>query len=406
MGKPAGTCLNLILVDGGTEFKADLQAFLGQHDYGLVLESCYPSLETWSSARPQRAHALLFSDDLPGLAPSTVEAAFGQGAERVVILVTDPSARRLRDLRQAGAALSFKYSTGISLVETITAIAPRLSGQPASPLVAPGAVLGVPAGRAAGGRVIVTYSPVGGSGKTLIATHLAAGYAREQRRTVLVDLSQFGSTTPLLRVNSQGKGVSNLASILGADRDMAASPRFGEYLQQSLVRVAVPGGTLDLLPPPIPSRADQVTAEHVEAIIRTLRASQYDRIVIDTASEMTDRTAAAVTAATLTLMPMPPDFQAAYRCLLLRDMLGSLGVPRTGVAVVVNRWRTDTAFSIEEFRELLRLPVIGILPDAGGAAQRAANRGKLLTGRWGLAGALARLQGAVEQGRAMAGGRG
>lgn len=399
LGLPRGFALQLVLVDGNALYKNELQRLLRDHAYGLKLGSHYADLASWQDSAPTRVDALLLSDDLPNLHPSVVTQAFARGVQRVIILVTDPSSPILPGLRQAGASLVFKFSPGLSLAENILAVPPRVAGH-TTPLLEQQAMLGTPADPMSTSRTVVVYSPSGGSGKTLLATHLAASYAQQKRRTALVDLAQFGGINPLLRASGSGKGFSIVASILAQEPDLANSPRFGEYLQQALLPVALGGGSVDLLPAPVPSKADQVRAEHVEAVLRTLRALQYDRIVVDTGSELGERTAVALTSATLIVVPVQPDFSAVYHCLQLRDILQTLDIPRNRVGMVLNRWRTDVAFSLEEFQELTRLPVLGMLPDAPRQAQGMTNRGKLITGRLGLAGALTRLLADIERSHA------
>lgn len=397
VGRPRDLTLPVVLVDGSAAYRGDLARLLRQAAAGLTLAAYYPDLTAYLASPPAAAAALLLSDDLAGLQPELVAVGFARGAQRVVVLVTDPAAARLAALRQAGAALVFKYSPAPVLLEAVTAVPPRVAGRLQS-VPGPSAP---PVPLPAGPRVITVYSPAGGSGKTLLATHLAAGLARQGRRTVLADLAQFGAVAPAFRQGGQGKGLSNLASILDQDPRLAQSPRFGEYVRQAVLTVRTGGAALDLLPAPHPARADQIRAEQIEAVLRNLQALHYERIVVDTGSDLSPRTAAALTASTLVLAPVPPDFTAAFHCLQLREMLQALAVPRHRVAVVVNRWRTDVAFSLDEFRELVRLPILAVLPDAPRLAQRLGNQGRLVSGRWGLGGALARLLAAVESGAAM-----
>jgi pilus assembly protein CpaE len=55
------------------------------------------------------------------------------------------------------------------------------------------------------GRVVAVYGPRGGAGATFLATHIAAGFARRDRRCVLVDLDMgFADIGPALGVPTEG----------------------------------------------------------------------------------------------------------------------------------------------------------------------------------------------------------
>src|SRR5919197_1569668 len=79
-----------------------------------------------------------------------------------------------------------------------------LSQQPGLEIVGasehPGAATG-----AREGRIITVFSPKGGTGKTVIATNLAAALAKENsRRTLLLDLDlQFGDAAIMLGIEPE-----------------------------------------------------------------------------------------------------------------------------------------------------------------------------------------------------------
>jgi pilus assembly protein CpaE len=122
------------------------------------------------------------------------------------------------------------------------------------------------------GRIVTIFSPKGGTGKTVIASNLAAALAKTaKRRTLLLDLDlQFGDAAIVL-------GIEPEKTIL----DLVTAP--GELDPDKLAGYTTrhPSG-LDLLPAPLrPEDAELVTEAKLGRLIEVARSS-YDAIVVDT----------------------------------------------------------------------------------------------------------------------------
>ena len=122
------------------------------------------------------------------------------------------------------------------------------------------------------GRIITVFSPKGGTGKTVMATNLAACFAKyEAKRTLLVDLDlQFGDAAIML-------GLEPDKTIY----DLVVAP--GELDSEKLAGyVTKHTGGLDLLPAPLrPEDAELVTESKLTRLLEVARES-YDVIVVDT----------------------------------------------------------------------------------------------------------------------------
>src|SRR5207237_2876683 len=130
--------------------------------------------------------------------------------------------------------------------------------------------VGAPAARS--GRVITVFSPKGGTGKTAVATNLAAALVkRESKRTLLLDLDlQFGDAAISL-------GIEPEKTIY----DLVVAP--GELDPEKLAGYVTrhPSG-LDVLAAPLrPEDAELVVEGKVTALIEVARTS-YEAIVVDT----------------------------------------------------------------------------------------------------------------------------
>ena len=138
------------------------------------------------------------------------------------------------------------------------------------------------AGRAAGatakassaldGKVVTLFSPKGGSGKTVLASNLAAVFARHQgRRTLLLDLDlQFGDAAIMMGIEPE----KTIYDLVMARRELDSDALAGYVTaHQSGVHV---------LPAPMrPEDAELVTEERLGHLFAVAKES-YDVIVVDT----------------------------------------------------------------------------------------------------------------------------
>ena len=134
------------------------------------------------------------------------------------------------------------------------------------------------------GKIIVVYSPRGGTGCTTIATNLAISLNNEETRAALVDGNlQYGDVAVFL--NEQGKN-----TILDlAPRADAVDP---ESVDEVLMTHAASGVKI-LAAPSRPEMAERVTGEQFAKVLEYLRRV-YSYIIVDTSKYLTDIVLAAL----------------------------------------------------------------------------------------------------------------
>lgn len=127
-------------------------------------------------------------------------------------------------------------------------------------------------------RIITILSPKGGAGKTSAATNLAVALAkRHPRQVVLVDLDlQFGDVASNLRLTPQ----STMADIA---RDWPV-----DSAQLKLALSSHHSGLYALCAPISPAESDEIGAEHVGGVLRSLHRS-FRYVVVDTDPGISER---------------------------------------------------------------------------------------------------------------------
>jgi pilus assembly protein CpaE len=122
-------------------------------------------------------------------------------------------------------------------------------------------------------HVITVFSPKGGTGKTVVASNLAASFAKHDGlRTLLIDLDlQFGDAAIMLGVKPE-KTLHDLVT--------GAGELDAEKFRGYLARHGASGA--DVLAAPLrPEGGERVTDEHIERILAVAQ-TVYDVIVVDT----------------------------------------------------------------------------------------------------------------------------
>ncbi len=124
------------------------------------------------------------------------------------------------------------------------------------------------------GRVLTAFSPKGGTGKSVVATNLAAAFAAPLgKRTLLIDLDlQFGDAAVML-------GIEPERTIY----DLIVEP--GELDEAKLAgcTTAHASGVMILAAPLRPEDAEVVTEARLAAVLELVR-DVYEVIIIDTSS--------------------------------------------------------------------------------------------------------------------------
>ncbi len=202
------------------------------------------------------------------------------------------------------------------------------------------------------GRIIMVYSPKGGTGVTTIAVNLAITLNNDETRTVLVDGNlQFGDVAVFL--NEQGKN-----TIL----DLA--PRSDELDPDVVEGVMIKhagSGIRVLAAPSRPEHADHVNADQFGKLLKYLR-KVYPYVVVDTAHNLTDITLAALDVCDVLVLVVTQDIPAVKNVRLFLDLMNNLGVSRERVCFVLNKYDKRISITAEKIGDNLKQPVVSVIP--------------------------------------------
>jgi MinD-like ATPase involved in chromosome partitioning or flagellar assembly len=214
------------------------------------------------------------------------------------------------------------------------------------------------------GKVVTVFSPKGGTGKTVVATNLAAAAARAGVKTLLIDLDlQFGDSALTLAVSPRAT-ISDLAASAGAidveklKAFISTDPRTG----------------LDLLAAPRrPEEADVVGQGELAAVLEVAR-SAYGAVVIDTGPLFDGAMLAALDHTDELLLVCNPEVTSLKNVRIGLETIDRLGFARERVSLVVNRLGARGGVERGDIEQALDTKITYELPDDP-AVPAAVNRG-------------------------------
>jgi pilus assembly protein CpaE len=214
------------------------------------------------------------------------------------------------------------------------------------------------------GRVTTVFSPKGGTGKTTVATNLAAALAkREGKRTLLLDLDlQFGDAAIVLGLEPE-KTIYDLVTAPGE----LDSEKLAGYVTRH------PSG-IDVLPAPLrPEDAELVTEGKVTNLLEVARGS-YDSIVVDTSPFFHGPMLATLDRTDELLVLCGLDVPTLKNVRLAMQTLEMLSFPASRVRYIMNRSNTNVGLKSREVETALKVKIAHELP-ADGSVPVTINRG-------------------------------
>lgn len=204
----------------------------------------------------------------------------------------------------------------------------------------------------ADGKVIMVYSPKGGTGVTTLAVNLAITLHNDETKAVLVDAKlQYGDVAVFL--NEQGKN-----TIL--DLTSRADELDVEVAESVMIKHSASGLHV-LAAPARPEQAEQVSADQFTKLIKYLR-QHYAYVVIDTANALDEITLAALDNCDVVMLVVTQDIPSIKNCRLFLDLLETIGIQRNRVCFVMNKYDKRISITPEKVGENLKQPVVGAIP--------------------------------------------
>lgn len=304
--------------------------------------------------------------------PRTIHDILVQGPKCQVILtgLRDSQLNLLKSMQAGARGLVHKPISQEELITTIEEV--YQTEQTRLQRIEAQTKAKVTQGRA--GEVITIFSPKGGVGCTVVATHLAVALAGiEKSKVALVDFDlQFGDVAVHLDLRSS-HGVHELMRSID-DLD-------GSILSDVMVH-HTPSDVRVLLPPATLEQVEDVETEGLSAVVRAL-SKYYDYVVVDTWHAIEDATVSLIDLSTVLLVVTTPEVPALRSTRRFLDFIRERPDRRSKIQVVVNRYPSKGAVAMPEIEKSLGIKPMGAIPSDGRLMTSAINEGITLLNKPG-----------------------
>lgn len=215
------------------------------------------------------------------------------------------------------------------------------------------------------GKIVVVYSPKGGTGCTTLAVNLAIALNNEETRTVLVDGNlQFGDVAVF--VNEQGK--NTILDIAPRVDDLDA-----EIIDEILIRHEASGIRI-LAAPQRPEQAEKISADQFMKVLQFMQRI-YSYVVVDTSSILTDVILSAIDLSDVVVIVTTQEIPAIKNSRLILDLLSTMGISKERIVFAMNRFDKRISITPERVGENLKHEISAVIPLDEKIAITAVNRG-------------------------------
>jgi pilus assembly protein CpaE len=215
------------------------------------------------------------------------------------------------------------------------------------------------------GKIVMVYSPKGGTGCTTVAVNLSVALCNDETRVVLVDANlQFGDVAIFL--NEQGK--NTLLDL--APRADELDP---DIVEEVMIKHAASGVHV-LASPSRPEYGEKVNPEQFSKLLKYLR-QLYAYVVVDTCSYLNDITLSVLDISDIIVLVNTQDIPSIKNDRLFLDLLTTLSIPADRVVFVMNKFDKRIAITPEKIGENLKQEVLAVIPLDERTVITAVNRG-------------------------------
>ena len=328
--------IKLLIVDDIPETRENLRKLLYFETDIEIVGMAANGQEAIDQAKKLQPDIALMDINMPDMDGISASQEIAQVAPRcqVIMMSVQSEADYLRRSMLAGAMdfltkpfTSDELSSSIHRVHEMGA-----SRRPATPVMSPEVGTAAPgAGRPKGqprpgGKLLLLYSPKGGSGCSTIAVNLAIALRQQTAKDVaLVDASlQFGDLSAMLH--------------LQAHHSIADATKSGTLDVDLLTALLLPhpSDIRVLAAPPVPEAAEAIDTGDIKAILTKL-LQEFDYVIVDSWSYLDDIVLAAMDVADRILVVMNPEIPSIKSTKQFFEIAEALEFPLEQIDLILNK---------------------------------------------------------------------
>ncbi len=370
---PAQDKIRVLIVDDIDETRENIQRLL-QFDLNIeVVGTARNGKEAIQSAQQIKPDVVIMDINMPDMDGITATEAIRQKIPyaQVVILSVQADPNYMRRAMLAGAR---DFLTKPPSIDELTAAINRAGAmateertKAATTAPSGSTSTSIPGGgtSAAHGKIVVIYSPKGGTGCTTISTNMALAMKNDKTNVLLVDASiQYGDICAFL--NEKPK--NSLLDLIPRVDELEV-----EIIDDVTTKHAASGVHI-LAAPSRPELAERVDSEQFGKLLLYLKQI-YNYIIIDTSSYLNDVVGSALELADLIILVTTQDIPSIKNSVQFLNLADQSGIRRESILFVMNQFDKKYSISPEKVKESLKQDIVATIPFDDRLVKTAINRG-------------------------------
>lgn len=351
-----------VLVVASARYAAPLSSTLAARSFpGLKVIEAEPSERI--SDRDIRAASLAVVEVDPGDQRSMERLAHLHRANPstpFIAAIPDLSVALVRTLVHEGVAdvISLPFASDELLDTALDVLAHRSADPVSNARLAP---------------MIAVARSIGGCGATSIATHLAAELSRQsgaEGDAAIVDLDlQFGCVADVLSASGRGTITDLLDTGKLLDDELVRS--VARKTEDGIAVIAAPEEIVPL---------ESIDTDHFLRVLEKLRRN-YNHVVLDLPANWTSWTLSAAATANVVVLVVELSIQSLRQAKRRLELFQSVGIPKSNIVVVVNRFekRLFRTIGVDDVAHTLHHPVAASIALDEPTVSSAQDQGRLVT---------------------------
>ena len=355
--------IRVLIVDDVAETRDILEKSLYFESDIAVVGKAANGLEALQLAKLHHPHVVLMDINMPVMdGIQATEAILAQvPGTQVIIMSVQNEQEYLRRAMLAGAR---EYLIKPPEADELARSIRHVSRLQSTVQHVSGTVDKAPA-RTERGKIIAVFSPKGGSGCTVIASNLAVALRQvTNKKVALVDGNiVFGDVGVAMNLVAK-KTVLDLAS------------RVNDMDAQLITDVTVPHASQVrvLLAPPDSQSGEAITPDQMRGLLDGLR-SEFDFIVVDTATAYDDRTLTILDVADRIVLLMTLELTAIKNVKMFLELSSLLGYPDDKLMLVLNKADPSLGIRVQNIEGQIRRKVTTQIGNAAHEMTLSLNQG-------------------------------
>ena len=365
--------INVRIVDDIPETRENLRKLLYFESDIVIVGTAENGQKAVEQAKKLQPDIVLMDINMPDMDGITATETISRVAPRsqIIMMSVQSETDYLRRSMMAGAkyfltkpftseelsgSIRRVFEQGVGVVPPAPAMEIGVPGKPAGP--------GQPPPQE--GKLIVVYSPKGGTGCSFVASNLAIALAQTTSKNVaLVDGSlQFGDIDVLLNLQS-GQTIANAAKrIQELDSDLI-----------SVIMSTHPSGIKVLAAPPSAPESDTITTDAFKKILSRLK-KDFDYILLDTWSHLDDIVLSAIDLADRILVAMTPEIPSIKSTKQFFEIAEALEFPLDRVDLILNMVYPRDGIRAEQIENSMKHKIQAEFEFEPQAMRKAVNQGQ------------------------------